>query len=130
MLMLLLIAILLYFVMRKKDLPSNRWTRFFPFMIALPYFANTAGWMLTELGRQPWVVFGLMRTEDAVSIVVKPGMVLTSLIIFTLLYGMLMVADIYLLAKFAKAGPEGLEKRTPPVADEPFYEYSEIGWEG
>jgi len=122
MLMLLLIAILLFYVLKKKDLPRNRWTMLLPFMIALPYFANTAGWMLTELGRQPWVVFGLMRTEDAVSAVVQPGMVLTTLIIFTLLYGLLMAADIYLLVKYAKAGPQELQKRTVLVEEEKYYE--------
>ena len=77
----------------------------FPFAIALPYLANSTGWMLTEMGRQPWVVFGLMKTEDAFSPTLTPGMVLTTLIVFTLVYGVLMVADVYLLAKYAKAGP-------------------------
>ncbi len=70
--------------------------------IALPYMANTTGWILTEMGRQPWIVFGLMRTTDAVSPNVSAGMVLTSVVGFTLLYGALMVADVYLLAKYAK----------------------------
>ena len=120
MLMFLLIGYLLYLSMKKKDLPRNRWTRLLPLMIGLPYFANTAGWMLTELGRQPWVVFGILKTEDAVSKVVKPGMVLSSLLIFTLLYGVLMAADIYLLAKFAKAGPAEPGKRL--VEEETYYE--------
>jgi cytochrome d ubiquinol oxidase subunit I len=70
----------------------------------LPYVANTAGWMLTELGRAPWVVFGLMKIEQAVSPTVSSGMVLISLVGFTLVYGALMAADIYLLNKYAKAG--------------------------
>ena len=82
MLMILLTGLLLYFVLRKKDIPKNRWTMLLPLMIVLPYLANTSGWVLTEIGRQPWVVFGLMRTEDAVSKVVKPGMVLSSLSYF------------------------------------------------
>jgi cytochrome d ubiquinol oxidase subunit I len=56
------------------------------------------------MGRQPWVVFGLLKTQDAVSKSVSAGMVLTSLIGFTLIYGVLMVADVYLLAKYAKKG--------------------------
>jgi cytochrome bd ubiquinol oxidase subunit I len=63
---------------------------------------------LTELGRQPWVVYGLLKTADAFSPNLTPGMVLTSLIVFTLVYGALMVVDVYLLAKFAKAGPSAL----------------------
>ena len=77
----------------------------FPIAMALPYLANTAGWMFTEMGRQPWIVFGLMKTADGVSTTLTPGMVLLTLIVFTLVYGALMVADVYLLVKFAKAGP-------------------------
>lgn len=76
--------------------------------IALPYLANTAGWLMTEMGRQPWIVQGLQRVEDAVSPSVSGGAVLTTLIGFTLLYGVLAVADIYLLRKFATAGPDGV----------------------
>ena len=85
--------------------------RIFLFAMALPYLANTAGWLMTELGRAPWVVFGLMKIEDAVSPTVSGGMVLTTLVIFTLVYGVLMAADIYLLTKFAKQGvkPTGEE---------------------
>ncbi len=68
----------------------------------LPYVANSSGWLLTELGRQPWIVFGLQRTSEAVSPNVTPAMLLTSLIGFTVLYGALMVADVYLLVKFAR----------------------------
>lgn len=73
--------------------------------ILLPYMANTAGWVLTEIGRVPWIVFGLMKIEEGISPTVPSGMVLTSLILFTLVYAALMVADVYLLRKYAKAGP-------------------------
>jgi cytochrome bd ubiquinol oxidase subunit I len=72
--------------------------------MALPYLANTAGWIMTEVGRQPWIVFGLFTTQQAVSPTVNAGSVLFSLISFALVYGILMVADVYLLAKFAKTG--------------------------
>ncbi len=88
---------------RLERLP--RWMRFFPLAIALPYLANTTGWILTETGRFPWVVYGLMRIESAVSPTVSAGMVLASLIGFTLIYGLLMIATIYLLAKYARGGP-------------------------
>ena len=122
MLMLLFTGLLFYYSLRKKELPKNRWTMLLPFMIGLPYLANTSGWVLTEIGRQPWVVFGLMLTEDAVSKVVNPGMVLTSMVIFTLLYGLLMVADVYLLAKYAKAGPQKLHEQTADIDEEKSYE--------
>lgn len=79
--------------------------KIFPWAIALPYIANTSGWLMTELGRVPWVVYGVMKIEDAVSPVVSSGMVLFTLITFTLVYAVLMAADIYLLRKFALAGP-------------------------
>lgn len=77
----------------------------FTWAIALPYLANTAGWLMTELGRAPWAVFGLMKIEEGLSNMVSGGTVLTSLIVFTLVYGVLMAADVYLLTKFAKVGP-------------------------
>ncbi len=70
----------------------------------MPYLANTSGWILTEMGRQPWVVYQKMLTAKAFSPNLTPGMVIASLVIFTLIYGVLMGADIYLLAKYAKAG--------------------------
>lgn len=79
-----------------------RLLRYFPLLIALPYLANTFGWLLTELGRAPWVVYGLMTIEQGISINVGVGMLLTTLIGFTLIYGTLMAADIYLLAKYAR----------------------------
>jgi cytochrome bd ubiquinol oxidase subunit I len=83
----------------------SRMLKLLPWAIALPYLANTTGWLMTELGRAPWVVFGLMKIEDGVSNTVPAGFILLSLILFTVVYGALMVADIYLLRKFAKAGP-------------------------
>lgn len=76
--------------------------------ISLPYIANSTGWIFTEVARQPWVVFGVMRTEDAVSPAVSIGEVWFSLVAFTLLYGALMGATIYLLKKFAVGGASGV----------------------
>lgn len=85
--------------------------------IILPYLANSTGWILTEVGRQPWIVFGLMRIDQAISPNVTPAMLLISLIGFTLVYGALMVADIYLLQKFARAGVG--EEEPVPSKDAP-----------
>ncbi len=76
--------------------------RLLPLAIILPYLANTGGWLLTELGRQPWIVYGVKKTADAVSPTLTPGMVLFSLLAFILVYAALMVADIYLLAKYSR----------------------------
>jgi len=73
--------------------------------IALPFLANATGWIFTEMGRQPWSVYGVLKTSDSVSPTVSAGAVLTTLIGFTLLYGILAVVDFYLMSKYAKAGP-------------------------
>ena len=72
--------------------------------IALPYVANSTGWLFTEIGRQPWIVFGLQKTAAGVSPSVSTGELLVTLVGFTVIYGALMAADIYLLDKYAKAG--------------------------
>ncbi|WP_329456926.1 cytochrome ubiquinol oxidase subunit I [Streptomyces sp. NBC_01497] len=78
------------------------WTMTFP-MIAMSW-----GWIFTENGRQPWVVYGVLRTSDAVSPGVSTGEVLTSLIVFTLLYAILAVVECKLMVKYVKAGPPEL----------------------
>lgn len=107
MAMLGLAAYSLFLVLGEQLENPPRLMRFFPWLIFLPYLANTTGWILTEVGRMPWVVYGLIRVEDAVSPNVSAGMVLTTLIAFTLLYGALMAADVYLLQKFARKGVTG-----------------------
>jgi cytochrome d ubiquinol oxidase subunit I len=72
--------------------------------ITLPYVANSTGWIFTEIGRVPWIVFGVMRIDQAVSPGVTPAEVLFTLLGFTLLYAALMGADLYLLWRFGKAG--------------------------
>ncbi|MDX1613032.1 MAG: cytochrome ubiquinol oxidase subunit I [Candidatus Promineifilaceae bacterium] len=113
----MLLAVL-YAILISMDEGLGRRTRFlkyFPFLILLPYLANTSGWLLTELGRVPWVVFGLMRIEEAVSVSVTVGMVALTLVVFTLLYAVLIGVDIYLLAKYAREGsPTLIETETAP----------------
>jgi len=100
------LALLGLYLVLKNQFEGRAWyLRLMPYALFLPYLANTTGWLLTELGRQPWIVFGLMKTDQAVSPTVTAGMVLTSLVTFTLLYGALMVADVYLLAKYARSEP-------------------------
>ncbi|GAP18347.1 cytochrome ubiquinol oxidase subunit I [Levilinea saccharolytica] len=121
-LMFFLAAYALYWVMRKRPLGEVKFLGVFGLAMALPYLANTAGWLLTEMGRQPWVVYGYMKTADAVSPTLTAGMVLTSLIGFTLVYAVLMAADVYLLAKYAKAGPAPEVKKQHPVKEEAYWE--------
>lgn len=102
--MLALAVYALFLIMGEMVLNHRRTLSILTFAMFLPYLANTAGWLMTELGRAPWIVFGLMKIENAASPTVAAGMVLTSLIVFTLVYAILMVADIYLLSKYARAG--------------------------
>ncbi|WP_372734533.1 cytochrome ubiquinol oxidase subunit I [Nocardioides sp.] len=74
----------------------------------LPLLANSFGWIFTEVGRQPWAVFGLMTTESAVSPGVSWAQVLTSMVLFTLLYGVLAVIEFKLLLTYISKGAEPL----------------------
>ena len=74
--------------------------------VLLPQIANQAGWFTAEMGRQPWVVYGLLRTSDALSATVKANEILTSLIMFTLVYATLFVLFLYMLNRKIKHGPE------------------------
>lgn len=75
------------------------------FSIPLPYIAGQLGWIVAEVGRQPWIVYGVLKTSDAVSKSISTVQVYASLIGFTLLYTVLGAVDIYLLTKFSKKGP-------------------------
>ncbi|MES9520137.1 cytochrome ubiquinol oxidase subunit I [Streptomyces capoamus] len=85
--------------------------------MAFPLIANSWGWIFTEMGRQPWVVYGVLRTRDAVSAGVSQGEVLTSMAVFTALYAILAVVEVKLLAKYVKAGPPELTEAdlNPPT---------------
>ncbi len=78
----------------------------------LPLVANSFGWIFTEMGRQPWLVFGQMKTAAGVS-ANSAGEVLASMIILTLLYGGLAVVEVGLLLKYAR---KGLDEEPPPGA--------------
>jgi len=101
-----LIALLTLWRMRKGGLPSGKW--FLPAMISLPFtplLAIAMGWIFTETARQPWAVFGLIKTADGVSAVVSAGSVLFTMIVFTLLYGVLAFIEIGLTLKVIQNGP-------------------------
>lgn len=77
----------------------------FVWAVLLPQIANQAGWFAAEMGRQPWVVYNLLRTSDALSKVVKAEQVLVSLIMFMLVYLILFILFLYLMNKKIKHGP-------------------------
>jgi cytochrome d ubiquinol oxidase subunit I len=85
---------------------ETRWVLWiFVFAVLLPQAANQLGWFTAEVGRQPWIVYGLMRTAAGVSPSVTTGDVLTSLVLFTLIYLALFVLFIYLLDEKIRHGP-------------------------
>jgi cytochrome d ubiquinol oxidase subunit I len=91
----------------KGKLFEHKWLMgVFVWAVLLPQIANQAGWFAAEMGRQPWVVYNLLRTSDALSKSVKAEQVLVSLIMFTLVYATLLVLFLYLLNKKIKHGPE------------------------
>ncbi len=100
-LMIFLAALGLWQVWRGHHLTPNRFLKILPWAIVVPFIANTTGWIFTEVARQPWIVFGLQRTEDAVSPNVPAGTLVFSLISFGLIYAILIVVDIYLLRRYA-----------------------------
>ena len=99
------ILITLYGMLRRnKLLESPLLLKAMLFSIPLPYLAIQLGWIVTELGRQPWIVWGMMRTSDAASPIAASQVIMT-LIGFTLVYSLLGFAGYYLIYKHAKQGP-------------------------
>ena len=107
-------ALALFMTMRNWPARWTRWLKWMVWVIPIPYLANTAGWILTETGRQPWIVHGLLKTENAVSPTLGVGSILFSLLSFALIYALLMVVDVYLLVKYGKNGPD---KDSPAPVD-------------
>jgi cytochrome d ubiquinol oxidase subunit I len=90
---------------RRGKLDGRRWTgRLGIVSIVAPLLAISAGWIFTEMGRQPWIVFGVLQTKNGVSPSVPFATVLTSLIIYTLLYAVLAVIEVRLLVRTVRAG--------------------------
>jgi cytochrome d ubiquinol oxidase subunit I len=97
----------------------------YSFAVVVPQLANQFGWFSAEMGRQPWVVYGLLRTSDALSKSVKAEQILFSLILFTLVYALLFVLFMYLLTKKIQHGPDEIltetipdySKRNSPIID-------------
>ena len=104
MLIFLLAGIGLWLVRKRRLESSPRYLRFATWMVLAPFLANSLGWIFTEVGRQPWVVWGLLTTAKAVS-PISPGYIATSLIGFTAIYTLLAVVEIGLMVRLAKVPP-------------------------
>jgi cytochrome d ubiquinol oxidase subunit I len=114
------IALWALWAQRRGRTPTNRWLpRAGLILPVLPLAANCFGWLFTEMGRQPWVVFGEMLTRHGVSRSVSLTEVLTSFTAFTLVYATLAVVEVRLLIRYAKAGlPDVSPPTTPEHADD------------
>lgn len=105
-LMLLFSSIAIY-LWRKGTLFTNKWVlRGLVASVFFPQIANQAGWMAAEMGRYPWIVFNLLRISDGLSKAVTANQVLSSLIMFSIVYFLLFLVFIYLLNEKIKHGPE------------------------
>ncbi|THU41928.1 cytochrome ubiquinol oxidase subunit I [Niastella caeni] len=111
----------------RNKLFEKRWLMWvFVWAVLAPQIANQTGWFAAEMGRQPWVVYGLLRTSDALSKTVTANQVIFSLVLFTVVYTLLLVLFLYLLNKKIQHGPvdhgtkedidEG-SKRDNPILD-------------
>ncbi len=105
--MLLMSLTALFFYLRGKIYEKKKLLKLLVLSISLPYIANTTGWILTEISRTPWIVFGLLKLDKAISPTVSSTYVLTSLVAFVAVYSILIIIDLYLMFKFAKIPPEG-----------------------
>ncbi|MBK7630977.1 MAG: cytochrome ubiquinol oxidase subunit I [Ignavibacteriales bacterium] len=107
---LIAISLLGVFFWWRGTLFKQRWLLWiFVFSVLLPQIANQIGWITAEVGRQPWIVYGLLRTSEGLSKAVEAGQVWFSLILFTLIYIGLFILFIYLLNEKIQHGPEDVD---------------------
>jgi len=117
---LLMIAAAAFFLWALRgNIETSRWLKWVPWVIVLPYIGNTSGWILTEMGRQPWIVQGLLTVREGISPNLTTVDLLISLIGFTLLYGSLAAANIHLMKKYALAGPDAAMHESVDLAATP-----------
>ena len=104
---LILLSIIGLLMLRKGKLFESKFLlKIFIFSVLGPQIANQLGWLAAEVGRQPWIVYGLLRTSEGLSKSVSGGEVLFSLILFTIVYLLLFALFLFLLDQKIKKGPE------------------------
>ncbi len=96
----------LFLLIKNKLFEANKYLYVLPFLIPLPHIAHETGWIAAEVGRQPWIIYKLMKTADGASIVVSANQLVFSLIMFFLIYSLLFAMFVYLFFKIVKNGPE------------------------
>ncbi len=110
-------AFALLVVMRNWSPKLIKWLKWMPYLIPLPFIAGVAGWVTTEMGRQPWIVQGLLTTAQAVSPNLTVAMVSTTLVSFTLLYSVLALVMFRLMYKFARQGTQAALTKSVDVEE-------------
>ena len=116
----MLAALAMLWSLRKGRTPTSKWMLRSAIVLPfLPLVANSFGWIFTEMGRQPWAVFGLMSTSAGVSPGTTTGEVLTSLIAYTVLYGVLAVVEMRLLLTYIRSGLPELDEEVTDEHDRP-----------
>ena len=104
------------FLLWRGALFQKKWLMWvFVFSVIGPYVANQTGWVATEVGRQPWAVYGLLRTSESVSKTVGAGSVLASLALFGFVYAWLFAIFLYVLDRKIRQGPEERGPQGPPA---------------
>ncbi|MFT4114431.1 cytochrome ubiquinol oxidase subunit I [Silvibacterium sp.] len=105
------------FLLWRGTLYRTRWV-LWPMLLSfpLPYIANTAGWMTAELGRQPWLVYGLMRVSEGYSTHVSSGNSLFTLLGFLGMYSLLSILWVVMVYRFIDEGPEKHAAHARPIA--------------
>ncbi len=117
----ILLSIIGLFLWKKGKLEqSNIFLKFLIPAISFPFLANTFGWVMTEIGRQPWTVFGLMTTADSVSPNVSAGTVLFSIIMYVLVFTVLATVMVYLMVREIKKGPGAHQGIESTITTDPF----------
>jgi cytochrome bd ubiquinol oxidase subunit I len=119
--LMILLPLIGMFLWRKGKLEHTPlFLKFMLLSIPFPFLANTFGWMMTEVGRQPWTVFGLMTTADSVSPNVSAGMILFSTIMYLLVFTILLAVMVYLMVREIKKGPDAVHSEKTKSTTDPF----------
>ena len=120
----LLALIGLWLTRRRRDIPRSSWFyRVAIWAVLLPYLGTTSGWIFTEMGRQPWTVFGVLKTQQSVSAGVTPSSVIISMTVFTLLYATLAAIAGTLAIRHIRQGPPAEIPTGTPDKQLPVFSY-------
>jgi cytochrome d ubiquinol oxidase subunit I len=113
----------LWLLRREKLATSRRFLWVAIWAAVLPFLMNTAGWLLTESGRQPWIVQGIMLTKNGISSSVSSTSIVISLVVFVLLYGILATVDFALMLKYSRQQLPPARAETDADAPVPAVQY-------